>query len=184
MNNILQQYIFTCFPLEILYMLSQVNKQLRRQLMKYYSKVRISNFKEILSCLYIRKMRYNFKLLKPIFNDNNFNFIDYDYMKLREYFYTHPSYSSVFKFLNKSIFHSFIDKVFYTRSLFAFLCKYKKHKLINLIIQQMKNKTYTEEQYKIYINRFYERFNLKLLYSNFPTEESIPLINIIEVKRD
>jgi len=116
MNFILLKYIFTCFPLEILYMLSMISTKTRKQVIKYHSKIKMGNFKEILLSLLLRKIDH-----KWIYNFNitNFQFHSKDYFSIQGKYYINLPLTKI------------------NEPVILFLCKFKKRKLLKYVFRNL-----------------------------------------------
>jgi len=144
-------YIFNYFPFDIVYMLSMTNKKLRRQAKIRFQKVRIKNFPEILSCLLaskeINKDWFNYSI--QIHSKYCFSYQAEDITKA----YIHPSYKS------SRLFHDGIEKSYCHLApvLWKLFCKYKKYKLVNLLLQ--KASSISDDIDKIIFQQIFNTYN-------------------------
>jgi len=138
MSFMIWKYIVSYFPVEILYLLSLVNKQARKQIVRQYRKIRIINFRinrkivhdftEILVLLLLRKFDYRSLLQFNIFNDV---LEDIHHLFLS----THVYYLSS-QFLIKEI--KYTEFLLYQNYIYV-LYKYRKYKLMKYLIQNIEN---------------------------------------------
>jgi len=137
-------------------MLSQVNRQLRKQLIIYYSKVKMNDFKEILFSLllrqssnYFKKWLYEFSTI-IYFQSKNFFCIS---KQTKDYTFMKPLFSEIDR-VNKS--HDLIVSIFV-------ICKFNKTKLIKYILKKFRNNKFL----KVigYLHCITEHMNLHKIYN-------------------
>jgi len=156
MNCVLWNYINTYFPLPTLYLLNLANKEIKKQIRKYYRKVKIKDFQICFYYLLLEKHSVSyytyFMEIKPNFES----------MFTRNYGFHYQISFLTIQNLYCLITHSFSK----LKQVCFVLCKFKKYKLLISIIQ-VTNKT---QAYSLLENI---RKCLIEFYTQFPQQKNI-----------
>jgi len=179
MKNLIRQYILLYFPINLLYILSQVNSELRKYLLKDFKRMKIKDFEEIWFSLLTSKIKP--KKCKKIFGPNsNFpeNMIYHKYFFIvNDKFYFHASFKALMKITKEKQFRKSILAFEFDFAILTSLSVFKKKKLLVYLISKLKQ--YSTIFLPEYVNTIYRTINGNLLFPEKPVFDDFMVAELI-----